>query len=107
MLDQPVADIPYRVALNLDEHVRRHNDLKMTKNFTVVVQVMAERIGVVQVAVQDLVVEKILGITSQFGWLSDDQKEVLHRSIPAEDDGDGMVLVNGLEVVLAHGGVLG
>ncbi len=84
MLDYAVADIPFSVVLDLDEQAFRHKDLKMTQDLTVVVQVMVERIALVQIAVQEVVALDLHGVVDQLGWLLDDQEEVVHRPIPAE-----------------------
>ena len=107
MLDDTIADVSRAVLLNFGEHAFGHVDQEIAQDCTVVVQAVTERVFLVQIAVQEILVENFRGVINQLGRLSDDQEEVMHRPVPAENDGDGKPFVNGLEVVLTHGGVLG
>src|SRR3546814_12672071 len=96
MLDYAVTGISFAVTFDLDEHVLRHTDLKIAQNFPVVVQVMVERITLLQVAVQEI---ERHGVISRIGLFLDNYEEVIHRPITAEYDGDGRSLMTCAEIV--------
>src|SRR3546814_8061014 len=54
MLDDAITGISFTVTFDLDKHTLRHVDLKMAQHCPVVVQVMVERIALLQVAVQEI-----------------------------------------------------
>lgn len=103
MIGYAVADISLEVTLDFDEHALWYDDLEVTQDFTVVVQVMVERVVLVQIAVQEVFVFNLHAAVDKLGWLLDHQEEVIHRPVPAEYDGDGEAPVRRAEVVAAHG----
>src|SRR3546814_6508786 len=84
VLDDAIADVPRVVLLDLGEHAARHVDVEMAQDRTVVVQAVAERVFLVQVAVQEILVLDLHGAVDQLGRLADSHEEIAQR--PRSDE---------------------
>ena len=72
MLDYTVANVALAVLLDFGEHAFGHVDVEMAQDHSVVVQVVVERVALVQVAVQEVVALDLRGIVDQLGRLFDE-----------------------------------
>src|SRR3546814_16236479 len=71
VLDDAIADVPRVVLLDLGEHAARHVDVEMAQDRTVVVQAVADRVFLVQVAVQEILVLDLSGAVDNLGSSAD------------------------------------